>query len=402
MRSRHDVIEVFSTYIRFEADRFNGWLQDGQLRRSMENFVASVSEQKATEKVAKNALAAYWHKQWKDQKNRLAMVHLLAYLQESGYWAAYHYTSRFQNKTQDMSLADCFQVATEKVPNILEQFQPERGVALDAFAKRFFRSTIANKLRLRSAINVCSDWSFLRRLTKVKLTEALENRGLSKSEVAQYLLVWKCFNRLYAPPPQQGITQLPEPDSEKLEEISALYNKERISQLPAPAPKIDKATVRQQLHDCIKWGRAYLYPTIGSLDVPKPGYSSGSLQDDLPGEQVVSLVDSLIATEMLQQRQQQRQQLGNAMNAAIKNLKEPGEVLLQLSYQEGLKQREIADKLGIKQFTISRKLSRARKDLLKSIVQWSQDTLEVTPTPNSIAQMESLIEEWLEEQYANR
>ncbi|MEL7354420.1 MAG: sigma-70 family RNA polymerase sigma factor [Cyanobacteria bacterium P01_A01_bin.116] len=398
MRSRHDVTEIFSTYIRFDADRFAGWLLDSRLQRSMKKTAGLA----AIEQASKNVWALYWHKQWQSGPNHLAAMHLLAYLQEAGYWAAHSYADRFQHKTQEFALSDCFQVATAKLQSVLEQFQLARGTTLESFAKRFFKSTIANQLRLANAINVCSDWSFLRRLTKVKLTETLENRALSPHEIEQYLLVWKCFKRLYAPQRQQGISRLTKPAPETLSAIAALYNKERTSQLTATASTIDEATVSQWLDNCIQWGRQYLYPTVGSLDVPKPGYSSGNLQDDLPGDQVVSLVEGLIATEALHQRQQQQQQLGMAMNEAIKTLKEPGETLLQLSYQQSLKQREIADRLGIKQYAVCRKLNKARSDLLKSLLQWSQNVLNVTPTPERIEHMEILIEEWLEEQYANQ
>jgi hypothetical protein len=59
----------------------------------------------------------------------------------------------------------------------------------------------------------------------------------------------------------------------------------------------------------------------------------------------------------------------------------------------------MAQQLNLPQYTISRKLTRTRENLLKAILAWGQTRLHIQPTSDVIATISPLLEEWLESFY---
>ena len=78
MHSRQGIIELFSTFLEFEADCFKGWTSDPRLRRSMHICLDRLPQFKASEKI----WTLYWYKLWQAHPDGLAERHLIAYLQE--------------------------------------------------------------------------------------------------------------------------------------------------------------------------------------------------------------------------------------------------------------------------------------------------------------------------------
>ena len=63
MQRREDTVEIFSTFIKFEVDRFDGWIRDPKLRRSMKTCLQQIPDRQS-----KNFWALYWHKVWQTQR----------------------------------------------------------------------------------------------------------------------------------------------------------------------------------------------------------------------------------------------------------------------------------------------------------------------------------------------
>lgn len=392
MRPRLHLLELFSTFAQFEADVFRAWVSDARLQRSMKRRLA---EDHSSENPAA-FWALYWHQQWR-QAHPLARLHLAAYLQEACYHAARKMAFRFT--LQQYGLADCFQLAIAEVDKVLKGFQPERGTALEAFGRVIFTSSIINTLRCRREIDICSDWLLLRKLSRKQLLEALDQAGLDSLAIAQYRLAWMCFKQVYGPTQGAGTHKLPEPNFDLWQAIADRYNQERLHYLSAPGPACDAKTLEQWLLNCAKQARAYLYPAIGSLNVPRPGYLSGEIQDDLVGSETPSLVDAAIAHQEVQERQQQQAQVNQVLTQAIARLKAEEQSLMQLYYSQNLTQQQIAEQLAMQQYTVSRRLSKVRKTLLSALAAWGQQ-LGIQPTSDSLAHMSLLLEEWLQEHYS--
>jgi DNA-directed RNA polymerase specialized sigma subunit len=107
----------------------------------------------------------------------------------------------------------------------------------------------------------------------------------------------------------------------------------------------------------------------------------------------------MIVREEMEQRSQQHTDINQFLTATIQQLKPEEQKLLELYYALDLKQAEIAQELNTKQYNVSRKLSKVRKELLLALAQWSQSTMHISLTSDILDNISSLLEEWLASHY---
>lgn len=194
MKSRQTLLEIFSTFMQFEDGNYLGWVTAPELKRSMEAQLSQVNRTN----VSTHFWALYWYGQWQQKSDPLAAVHLTAYLQETCYGAALQLRSQFSQG--QFCLADCFQMAIAKTPQVLSGFDPSRGYHLSTYAATAYSTIIKEQLRRSQEIDFCSDWALLRKISRKQLTEAIEQAGLVAPQINVYLLAWRCFNAWYIPP----------------------------------------------------------------------------------------------------------------------------------------------------------------------------------------------------------
>lgn len=392
MRPRQTVTELFSSFIKFEQDTFKAWLKVPKLERSIRNILSRHPVTKNQE----NFLALYWHNLWRQEASPLAREHLVAYLQEVCYWAAYKTVENL--KSPKYKLSDCFQIALTQIHVILNGFDSRLGSNLKNYAGVSFRSLLINTLRGSYEAELCSDWALLRKISQRKLESCLTQAGLSPAKIAEYVLSWSCFKIVFAPEKNTGIRQLSRPEAPTWEAISALYNKQRLHQLEPSSPPCSAAKIESRLIKCSQCLRAYLFPRIDSLNTPKPGQENTELLDELAGESE-SLLTQMIEQEEKNAREQQQIELQSFLRQALNELKPEQLQILSLYYAEHLTQAEIANRLNTKQYTVSRNLTRTRELILKALSLWSQEKFEVTLNGEMIAQMDEVLEQWLESYY---
>ncbi len=393
MRSRQSIVEIFSAFIQFDFDRFSDWVSDPRLRRSINQCL----DKEELKTHSENFWAVYWHKRWCQKPSGIAREHLIAYLQEACFWSTRKTISSFQS-TQ-YSLADGFQIAIAGIDKVLKGFDSDRGFNLKSYASITFSNLIREILRQRQEIDICSEWSLLRKLSKKRLTESLQNAGLSPDIIEKYLLAWSCFNNLYVPERSSPTRKLSKPNPETWKAIVNLYNQESKTQLSAASEIVTATTLEKWLLTSVKAARSYLYPNVTSINQPKPGYDSGEIADSLVGEVDESLISEMIVAEEIQQRTQQQKQVNAVLLSALNQLKADERQLLELYYAQEMKQSEIAKELNTQQYNISRKLSRVRKSLLKYLAQWSKDTLHISLTSDVLNHISVIVEEWLDSHY---
>jgi RNA polymerase sigma factor (sigma-70 family) len=397
MRSRQDIIELFSTFLQFETERLNRWAVDTRLRRNMQRCL----EQSPAAPVSEGFWAFYWYKNWQAAEKPantfdLPSLHLSAYLQEPCYWAAQQTLKKFTNI--QYKLPDYFQMAIAEVNTVLKGFNPDRGASLKTYAGIAFPGLLRDGLRQRHAVDLCTDWLLLRKVSKKRLTEALYDAGLPAATIPQYRLAWVCFKVQYVP--STPAEKLPKPDSAFWAAVAELYNAERQNQLISPGSPLTAETIERWLSQCAVWIRAYLYPSVASLNAPRPGLA-GEVQDDLPVLYSESLLTEMIAQEDAEARQMQRSQLSTILKTALEQLEPQSQQMIQLYYQQRLTQQQIMQQMAMSQASVSRRLSRARESLLKALVRWSQEVLNNSPTPTLIKSMSTALEEWLNVHYAS-
>ncbi|MDJ0706769.1 MAG: sigma-70 family RNA polymerase sigma factor [Leptolyngbyaceae cyanobacterium MO_188.B28] len=390
MHSRQGIINLFSTFLEFEADSFKGWIPDPTLRRSIQTCL----EQQPQFTTSEEFWTLYWYGRWKAYPKGLAQRHLAAYLQEPCYWAAKR-TSKYWTNSQ-YQLSDYCQMANAEISKVLEGFNPQQNPNLKTYARIVLPNLLRDVLRQRKEADNCTDWALLRKLSKKRLVESLEWMGLSAASVAQYRLAWVCFKELYCYTQGTGNSKLPNPEPALWIEIARLYNAERPIQLGSIAgPPRSPEMLQQWLRQSAKWARAFLYPRITSLNQPKSGYGSDEAQDDVADQRNDALITELIAQVEAQERTQLQQQLQQALISTMAQLDPQSQRLLELYYGQGLTQQDIAQQLDMKQYTVSRRLTKHRERLLAALLSWSQTELHISLHPNLIKNVSILLEEWL-------
>lgn len=392
MRPRQEITEIFSTFLVFDADRLQGWVTDPRLRRSVEHSVSQLSHSERSEAF----LELYWYKAWQTRASHLALSHLAADLQEACYWAAQKATRCFESV--EYSFSDCFQVAIASLEKVLQGFDPKRNISLKGFANLKFRSVIIDTLRQRWITDICTPWALLHKLSKKRLIESLQNAGLASDKVQQYVMAWTCFNTLYAPTETLGRTRttrkMVKPEQETWEAIATLYNQYRNTQLPTTTPAVSSSDLEKWLTACATAARQYLYPSSASINAAKRGQEEGELLDDLPDN-----VETALAAMIAEEEATQANQINAVLLDAIKQLEPSLQQLLQLYYVQGLNQQQIAKQLHVQQYTISRQLTKIKKSLQQYLIQWSRETLHISPNLDVLESISTILEEWLKVHY---
>jgi RNA polymerase sigma factor (sigma-70 family) len=395
METRQGIIEIFSTFLQFDADRFSGWVTDPRLRRSIKKCLEqSVNLEKTREK--DSFWAIYWHKAWQTEANSIAADHLSAYLQEVCYWVANKIGLNFKSQ---YSVSDCFQIAISRIPKILKNFNSEYSYHLKSYAELAFEGFIKDAFRQRREADICNDWALLHKISRKRLIDGLKNAGFNNQIIDSYVLAWECFKELHSTEGKKT-RQLVKPDVSTWQAITNLYNRQKLNQLTAGIAATPSA-LEKWLTACGKAIRDFLYPKTISADTPIAGQETGSLLDILPADTETSLLAIAIFQEEEAERQNKYLKLSQVLTQTIAALDTQSQQLLQVYYVEHLTQQEIANRLDIKQYTVSRRLSHIKRSLLLILIQWSIDELHISPAPNVLDAVSKSLDEWLNNYYSH-
>lgn len=393
MRVRQNLIELFSTFLELDASKVIGWATDARLRRHMMNSVSQLPQPEQSE----DFWVFYWYKLWSNAPESLGKAHLSAYLQEVCYWAARKTVSGISSS--QYTLSDCFQMAVIRVDKVLKGYKPNMGFSLKNYGSAIFNSELKEMLRQQNEIDICTNWRLLKKLTQKRLVESLQNAGQSADAIGRYVLAWKCYQELYAPQQASGTRRLQKPDSETWLQITQLYNQLRLTQLPTPGAESNPEMIEKWLSSCAKAVRAYLYPNMTSLNAPRGEDNAGELQDILPQLTQQSYISEIIASEEQLDRQSQQAQISDVLVKAITELDEEAQKIIQLYYAKQLTQQQIAKELGVKQYTVSRRLTKVRDTLLVKLATWSQESMHISLNPSVLNYINTALEEWLQAHY---
>lgn len=390
MQTRKSIIELFTTFLQFDSDKAIGWVTDGRLRRNITNYPADLPKTENSE----NIWTAHWYKLWLKAPKSLAKGHLSAYLQETCYWVANKTVKNIYSAQYTVS--DCFQMTIARTDKVLKGFKPQMGFSLKNYGSAIFSSELKELLRQEQEIDICTNWRLLRKITQKRLVESLENIGMNSKIAERYVLAWKCYQTLYAPTQRTGTRKLQKPSLQTWEAIAELYNSQRSQQLPPNTPECNAEIIEKWMVASAKAVRTYFYPKPTSLNVTRgDGESSRELIDDLPGHQQEPLISQIVIQEEELQRQVLRDRISNVLVEAIQELDEESKKIIELYYGDELNQQQIAKKLGIKQYNISRRLSKAREVLLCKLATYCKESLHISLNPPVLDYISTLMKEWL-------
>ncbi|MDB9318125.1 sigma-70 family RNA polymerase sigma factor [Nodularia spumigena] len=386
MQPRQSIIEIFATFVQFDEDSFSRWATESRLRRSIQGCLQQIPKN-----TNENFWVLYWYKFWQVPETKfLAQQHLTAYLQEACYWSSQKTAANFVSN--QYKLCDCFQIAIAQVEKVLQNFNPNHSSNLKSYASIVFGNVISETLRQRREVDICTDWGLLRKISQKRLDESLQNAGLSSETINAYILAWQCFKTLYVPEKAAKSRKLSRPDEQIWQAIAQAYNSQTHQ-------KVNPQILETWLVNTAKAVRKYLYPTPDSLNISKGGEHSGELLDNLPGTEQESLIHEIIAQEEAQNRASVQVEINQVLADAVTKLETQVQQILQLCYSQQLNQDAIAKQLEIKQYTVSRRLTKAKEILLRSLANWSQETLHISVNTDLLTSMSPVIEEWLHNYY---
>ena len=399
MRPRCEIPQLFSTFIQLVDDRFDRWVVDAKLQRSMARLMSQASAKTPSTSLSEAFWSQYWHRCWAQGTNSLALEHLAAYLQEPCYTAALR-TITTVSKTSQQTIADGFQVAIAALTKVLKQYSAEHGASLKTYAQLVFSNTIRDTLRQRREAAFCTDWVLLRKLSHKRFQAMLQAAGFERTTIDTYRLAWMSFQAHYVPSLGKGYQQADTLPTDQWQAITDTYEQQRY-QLTPPAPKATAADLEHWLKHCAKQARAFLYPAVSSLNVTRPGFESGELQDDLVGSEQESLLSDLIEQEDREAARSQQATINQVLTTALASLNPESQEILALYYRHGQTQQDIAAQLETKQYTVSRRLRTARQKLLTTLAQWSAETLHISLDSTALDRVSVVLEEWLQNTYGN-
>ncbi len=360
-----------------------------KLRRSIQNCLTHTSQ--TQQQLSRNFWALYWHHIWLEQsanQSQLARHHLSAYLQEACFWAA-HKGAALHPSSQG-SIADHFNTVWIKFDQVLQGFRSDQGTSLESYAATVFARAINVSLRQLGIADVCSDWGLLRKVSQKLLVETLAHAGHEQTAITRYIALWSCFKEIYTPTQPTATRQLPQPEPAVWQAISDVYNREH---LQPNEPMCTGDNAERWIIASAKAARSYLYPATRSLDQPKPGQDETPL--DLADPDTYPLLDTLILAEAQQERIVHLQQFHTVLYKALSTLNQEALRILRLYYHQGLPQQNIAQQLAIKQYTVSRRLTRSREKLLKILIDWSREHLHISLNLEQLDTMHEILEDWL-------
>ncbi len=416
MNPRKNLVAQFSSFALLDDDRFQQWIPDRHLERSMTQQLQQTRTAGAASSPEEqdNFWALYWYQEWKQQGSRRSQLHLLAYLQETCFWVAKTLGGRFAGPLPQstLTLADYFQMALAEVEPLLQQFDPVKSSQFQSYARIVLACRVKGLLRQQKAADFCSAWGLLRKTSKKRILASLQTAGLTPVEIDRVRLLWDCFQSLYVQNRPGGVDKLPQPDRALWEAIAQRYNQElerRLAQqtdpplTPSPPPlssllsrPLTAKQAEEQLSQLATQVRAYLNPPVQSLNQLKYGSDGVEIQDGLADLEGDSLLDQMIQSEEQQQRSQLHQKLQQVLFAAMATMPSSAQQLLQLHYSQGLTQQEIMGHLQVSQPTVCRRLKATKQKLLEALVQWLAQDLNKFPDPEQLMGMAQLLEEWLQ------
>ncbi|BAZ14308.1 hypothetical protein NIES4071_61510 [Calothrix sp. NIES-4071] len=394
MQVRQSVIELFSTFLELDASRVIGWATDAKLRRHMVKEQAQLPQPEQSE----DFWVYYWYKLWQNSHSSLSKEHLSAYLQEVCYWVARKMVTGISSSQYTVS--DCFQMTIIRVDKVLKGYKPNMGFSLKNYGSAVLSSELKEMLRQQNEIDICTNWRLLKKLSQKRLTESLQNAGQSGEAIERYVLACKCYQELYAPGQPTGTRRLQKPSEATWQSITQLYNELRYTQLTTPGAESNPEMIEKWLTSCAKAVRTYLYPNMTSLNAPRSEEDGGEAQDFLPQLRQESYISEIIAAEEQVDRQSQQAQISDVLVKAIKELDSEAQKIIQIYYTKGLTQQQIAKELGVKQYTVSRRLAKARDTLLVKLATWSQESMHISLNPSVLNYINTVLEEWLQAYYS--
>ncbi len=306
---------------------------------------------------------------------KLAKLFLFNYLQLICFYAARDVSQKLRqtsNSNSYYALEDCFIIGVEVAlapASLLRGYSFDSQTSLQTYASVALNRTIKNKIvgELKTKSLKYSDNGLLRNTTKSKLEQALNNFGISKSNLIKYSLVWQAFNELFLelyPPSSDGSHHRKPPTTaltnEQLDLIAIRYNKQ-IRRLEIEDTLSDRQTIKQMLATCVEAVRNLQSKRLVSIE-------EHNYINEIAAESTNELIE--------EETQQQSKEVRNILVEEFQALEKSDQKSLLLWLGLEINQNDFLEILNLeKQYQVARHFQRSIKIILKAFIKRYGDIL---------------------------
>ncbi|MEX6777917.1 group 3/4 sigma-70 RNA polymerase sigma factor [Limnospira fusiformis] len=378
MLKRHDLVEKFSTFLRFDDatdSLYWGWYTVPKLEHNMRKRQESdrtAKEEYWAKVILREALASA----------PLAKEHLAAYLEEAAYWTVIKMGYKLQY--YQLRKVDFFCMAREATSQPLQLFSryDYAKSRVKTFAELALKDYLAEQLFKNRELDKYSHTGLLRSLSYVELERSLHRRGFAHQKISAYLLLIKCFKEKYVPTKKSGSRALQPPDSCQLQAIALYYNQQRSPDFPDWTPD----QVQECLNNFVVWVRRDAKIDVVSME-------------QLLSDREEKPSDFLDFTGEWEDEQEpgKEQEINQILSQLFEELTPQIQTLLELVYGLNINQGDLCHLMGFEQqYKLSRFVNKTKKNLLTQFAKYAQINWEINLSSPELNQLIKLIDVWLE------
>ena len=326
-------------------------------------------------------------------KIQLAYEHLASYFEEKCYWAAKDVCKeRNANSWEEyLCIARLLVYNPLKLKEILVKYN-SKNANLDTY----ITNILTNHIKYSAEVKRFSRWRLLYKKSDKELIEALKVFGIIEPEISLIIFARKYFKQVYLINKIKNPTRTTgkkwiAPDEEDFSKSAQCYNLEKVlptapHEVFANSIKVTAKQIQDWMEICIKALENYpisILPKF-SLDAFQ---SEFEIKSELQAPEIewkkISSTEDTIEQGFL------ANQANSILSEQLQSMKLDERKTLLLYYGFGFNQKQLADRLGINQSTISRYLTKSTIKLLETIARISQPQQWV----------KGYVRRWLESEY---
>lgn len=326
-------------------------------------------------------------------KTQLAYEHLASYFEEKCYWAAKDLCKdRNPNSWEEyLCIARLLVYNPLKLKEILVKYNSE-----SANIDTYLTNILTNHIKYSAEVNRFSRWRLLYKKSDKELIEALKVFGIIEPEISLIIFARKYFKQVYLinkvkNPTRSTGKKWIAPDEEDFSKSAQCYNVEKVlptapHEVFANSTKVTAKQIQDWMEICIKALESYPISIL-------PKFSLDALQSEFEVKSELQAPEieweKISSTEDTREQGFLANQANSILSEQLQSMKLDERKILLLYYGFGLNQKQLADRLGMNQSTISRYLTKSTIKLLETIARISQPQQWV----------KHYIRRWLESEY---
>ncbi|MGI0481317.1 sigma-70 family RNA polymerase sigma factor [Geminocystis sp. CENA526] len=390
MQKRTNLVTQFSSFLCLKEESsslITYWQNTPELERNIQLLLQQQTLSPEADIIAQEFLL--WLKQ---EQDNFKYKHLIAYLQESCFFATQRVYQRLKNYWDLLTWYDYFQwgnlLVSSPIP-LLSNYDHKFQCKLTTYAKNKLENQLIDQAYQSMGWDRSSDWGLLKKLSLSKQRQCLEKiGGLQGTNLEQYLLVLQCFKIIYKSKATGRNKQLSPPSLVDFESISKEYNF-IITNKQKNLSSLSTQDCQTILLNSIKFVRQYCNPRMIN-------------QDDKFNNLVVE--NQLNNLQESNDEQTEYNLVNQILTSAFAELENPQKILFQLWKGLQLTQTEVVEVMVInypnfvnQQFQVAREISLVRQYLLNKLIQELFLEQNISLTKAKITELKHPLDDWLQQ-----